>query len=68
MCICELPLPDQAGRRDQIVRITNTNVRGLVEACTREDPKTRPRMKDVIEFWNRIEKIAIVRKGSNFKC
>ena len=54
MCIGELPFPDEAERKKQIGKITDTTVRALVEACTREDPQTRPSMEDLIEFWKRI--------------
>ena len=54
MCNGELPLPDQAERKKQIEKITDATVRGLVEACTREDPQKRPAMEDLIDFWKRI--------------
>ena len=54
MCNGELPLPDKAERKKQTEKITDATVRGLVEACTREDPQTRPAMEDLIEFWKRI--------------
>ena len=51
MCTGELPPPDQAERKKQIEKITGATIRRLVEACTREDPQTRPAMEDLIEFW-----------------
>ncbi|XP_028401023.1 probable serine/threonine-protein kinase DDB_G0281745 [Dendronephthya gigantea] len=49
MCICELP--NQAKRKEQFGRISNANIKALVEACTRRDSKTRPAMEDAIDFW-----------------
>jgi hypothetical protein len=55
MSICEQPDASQVGRRNQIDRIPNDNIKGLVDACIRKKPSTRPTMQDGIEFWQRVK-------------
>ena len=52
MSICGLP--DQAKRKEQLGKISDANIKALVEACTRKDSQTRPTMEDAIGFWQRM--------------
>ncbi len=52
---CELPDPEQIGRKQQIRKIVNAGIKRLVEQCTEIDPEDRPTMQDVIGCWQEIE-------------
>ncbi|KAJ7382556.1 hypothetical protein OS493_034192 [Desmophyllum pertusum] len=48
MIINELPVPDQI--EQQLERISSAELRNLIRACIRQDPRRRPRMEDVINI------------------
>ena len=54
MCIGELPVPQEI--RDQIGQVTNAVLRGLIQRCVQQDPKTRPAMSEVIAELEELKK------------
>ncbi|KAL9974223.1 hypothetical protein ACROYT_G011238 [Oculina patagonica] len=46
MCIRELPYPQEI--HNQIGRVTDGALRGLIQRCVQRDPETRPAMSEVI--------------------
>ena len=46
ICIREMPDPDR--RDEQVVRMKNRWLRGLVRECLQRDPEVRPSMEDMI--------------------
>ena len=47
MCIQELPDPRR--RDEQVMRVTNRVLRGLVQKCVQTDPERRPTMQTIID-------------------
>jgi hypothetical protein len=52
MSICEQPDASQVGRRNQIDRIPNDNIKGLVDACIKKSPAQGQQCKMELNFGN----------------
>ncbi|XP_028400628.1 probable serine/threonine-protein kinase DDB_G0271682 [Dendronephthya gigantea] len=55
--VCEMSTCEQLGSREYQTaeKISNRNVKQLVNTCTKPEPRERPTMQDVIELWKRYE-------------
>ena len=49
MCTRELPDPQQ--KEEQIALVTNHVLKRLIRWCVQQDPKARPTMEEILEFF-----------------